>query len=284
MRTLLWVLPLLIAASAGAAGPEFLAAPRVYFVHPDGDDANTCLVDSIDRADFPRAACRTLQSVYDRFARTVDTNLHHVTIRVGGSGARVLTEGLDTSVPWRGHGTLDITGDPDNPDNVTIDVAEGAALRFADAQYTGKVQISGFRLRAPNGPCIRNGGRLDVWFGKIHFAECKTGIAVEKREAYIRTDAPYKIAGSGHVHADADAGFIFILHNVAIEGNPEFSAAFLESRNAGYILIGGAIEWSGTARGQQYRIQQGGVISTLGGPPVPGSIPGRIHGFGGFAP
>jgi hypothetical protein len=274
----------LLAGPAWAWTPDYLDGPRVYYVHPDGDDDNTCLADSVDPAKFPHAACQTLQSVYDRIVRTIDTNYYPVTIKVAGTGLRVFRQGLYTGQPWRGHGSLHIVGDPDNPDNVRIDVADDHALRFADGAYTGKVEVSGFRLRAPQGHCIRNGGRLDVWLGWIHFDQCRFGIGTEKRESYIRTMGPYRIAGGGKTHIDADAGFVYVLNDVTIEGNPTFSDAFLEARNAGYILVAGWLAWRGTVDGLQYDIQQGGTISTLGGPRIPGSRPGMIRPGGTLAP
>jgi hypothetical protein len=281
------------ATSACAAGPEYLAADRSYWVRPapEGDDANDCLSEA--------AACATWQAAYDK-AALLDFNGFTVFIRAGGSGLRSWTTDAKDVVhiarPWRGWGTLRFVGDVDNPANVRLTAEAGNTVfrvgggPMPGLPLPGGIFIEGFEVRAPgpNGWGLRHAARGTISVGHMIWGDAGNAqFGPEWFGANIVNHGPYAIAGSSQQHIVADCGAVNVRFPIAVLGQVRFNQT-IYAQHGGYMLFNGKAAWDlsrGSITGGRFYAHENATIQGNSGSKtdvnwIPGTEPGAT-GTGG---
>lgn len=249
---------------------EMLNGPRTYYVRSDGDDTNSCLIDS---PVGPTGACRTWQRAIGLASR-IDYGGYTVTIQHGNESSPVtFTEHIAISTQTGG-GVLALRGSP-TPGNTVIRSNGGETLGFRSVVtpvylWDMTLQDGAFLVMASwdSRVHIKDG----VIFGPAGFAH----IFVHDSQAVVlNVGSTNKIAGDALYHVLVNGGSAFLEYStVTLAGSPDFYAYAM-------VMGGGRIQavgttWTGQATGYRYLAVANGVIETQssGQTYLPGNQPG----------
>lgn len=252
---------------------EMLAADRVYYVRPDGSDANDGLADSA------AGAFQTLQKALDVCAR-IDFGGHTVTIQLA-DGTYAAGGVVPVTVGQKLASSLLIRGNEANPQNVVVnatgralDVVNGARCRVLDMELRASVHC----LSAMTGGICE--------FGNVRFGPAGQNHIISSQGAAVLSVGNYSIVGGAarHILCDRGASVENANKTITLSGAPHFSTAFAEASLGGTMRLY-ANTYSGPATGVRYNANLNGTIQTFGAgaTALPGDAPGATATGGQYA-
>jgi hypothetical protein len=263
---------------------EIVDKRRIYFVHPDGNDANNCLTDSINPADSPNGACATWGRVTDILERLFILPGVSVVVRAAGSGVREWSseegEPIASFEGWGGGGSVVLDGDRDNPGNVKLAADNAAVFRVRGLIGDG-LTIRGFTLSASGreGRAIRHGGIGHVHLIGNHYGQ-EAMCQVENPLAYLDHAGAQAIVGDVTIDKfiDADAGYVYMgTGTFDIAGTVTVTTAFAVARLGGRLLAHSeTYHVTGSVLGRKYVASDGGsiMVQDAGENRFPGTLAG----------
>lgn len=253
-----------------------LAAPLTLYVAPSGSDTTGDGSVGTPWA-TPQFAAQWLQ-------RNIDLGDETATIHLGSG---TYTSGVQVLAPFVGGNInavagVTFSGDTTNPANVVIAITNGLAFqasfgaKFAVEGMKLTVAGSGDALYASAGGAIYVSGPME--FGAVPSTQNGSHMHVTVGGAIVGS-ADYKISGGGSIHFFADRGGVIEYNSgtATLTGTPAFSGAFAFANDTG-LIYNSQLNFSGSATGQRYYAQTGGVIQTIGRGVnfYPGSVAGGV--------
>ncbi len=220
-----------------------LAAPLTLYVAPSGSDTTGDGSVGTPWA-TPQFAAQWLQ-------RNIDLGDETATIHLGSG---TYTSGVQVLAPFVG----------------------GFGAKFAVEGMKLTVAGSGDALYASAGGAIYVSGPME--FGAVPSTQNGSHMHVTVGGAIVGS-ADYKISGGGSIHFFADRGGVIEYNSgtATLTGTPAFSGAFAFANDTG-LIYNSQLNFSGSATGQRYYAQTGGVIQTIGRGVnfYPGSVAGGV--------
>lgn len=249
-----------------AMNREVLNANRTYFVRTDGNDNNTGLVDSAG------GAFLTWQKAID-VAFSLDWGIYNVTIKAGGSGARVftLTSGNRLVIPNAavGAGKLILEGDTTTPTNVRFTSSE--SIRYLENTCnTNFIDVQGFHFVSSgvttNTSFIVNTGTSTLTINQCDFGVMSTGTASGRAQIWVFNGVVRMLnaaisGGNSYAHVWMLRAGKFIRDGgtVTLTNTPAFSSFFYINDGATAGWFAPTNPYSGSATGRKYEITGGGI-------------------------
>lgn len=194
-----------------------LLSDSTFWLRTDGSDAVTPDPNATDAA---ANAFLTLQAALNYIFGKYDFNRKTVSIKAGGSGARIFASAstlLSISSGWKGGGALVLEGDNTTPSNVVLDSSSGTGdvIRISTRAEFSNITIKGFKfISGKDG--IRHDGDGTLFVGNNEIGTCGagsgcgigTGFAGAK--LYIESGVTITVSGNGDKLFDIDSGRGFI--------------------------------------------------------------------------
>jgi hypothetical protein len=299
------------ASSTSVGVREMMASPRVYFIRPDGHDANDGLANTAAKA------FRTPQRFIDKVLHELDTNGYSVTGNLEGNFAT----GIHASGPVVGGGAVIITTSS-AASITTVDVDCIHATKGADLKVMGNITLGTIGIPYPQSraACVSawSLGKIEVGAG-VTFGMCA---GPQITAGYVRsseTDAtvPSNLAGPGiitisgnynitgptyigpappgtyvsvHMTARGSGSHINVNSGViaTLIGVPHFEYWYANCSSGSIYFMDGT-GFIGTGTGSKYQVASGGSITVPGGGIdwLPGNSvgfewTGGVYSWGGF--
>ncbi|RWP88368.1 MAG: hypothetical protein EOR12_16790 [Mesorhizobium sp.] len=263
---------------AGVVIREVLTANRTYFVRPDGNNANTGLVNSAG------GAFLTPQKAWDTVAG-LDLSIYAVTIQIADG---TYTAGMNMSAMPLGGSGITIQGNTGTPTNCFINATTTCFL--TSAPLPCPVVIQGFRLAFTGSglSAIRMTAPGTITTAAIVLAGGSTGFAgafnASERGSRIIVSTGLTVAGNMSGLCAVDGGVIqFFAITVTLTGTPAFSWTTMSATSFGLIAVAG-VTFSGAATGVRYSCLTAGGINTGGGGAsfIPGNSAGSAASPGWY--
>lgn len=238
-----------------------IEANRTYWVRSDGNDNNTGLENT------PQKAFLTLQKAINT-AIVFDFGSKTITIKFGVAGtyagATINRPLSQTGIPGGGGvntGTFQIEGDVNDPGSYII----SSALSISGAI----ISIRGVDFTTNSHGLLADQQAIVSINGKCIFGACSNSqiYALRNAQVFINSAANYTIDGGAERHYLAEQfGSIHSLgtNAVTVSGTPAFSTAFAGATRIGVINVGN-VTYSGSATGTRYDVVTNSVIDTSGG-------------------
>lgn len=242
------------AARATLSVRERLTANRVYYVRPDGNNANTGLTDSAG------GAFATIQHAINVVA-SLDLSIYNVEIVVR---AGTYSAGFTFDGQWVGSGQVQLTGDIANPANVLITATSAHLFQVTSR---AKIYIRGFKMvtttsgnhvRASSGYIVING---NMEYGQSGFYQIEA-----TQGGFVEITADYTISGNAgisHMAVQGPSGMRSVSRTVTLVGTPNWASAYAEVTGGAY-LEAHANTFVGAATGVRYRVSRNGSIRASG--------------------
>lgn len=253
-----------------------LTASGVYYVRTDGNDSNTCLVNSA------AGACLTIQGAVNKW-QALDTAGYDTTIYVG-SGTYT---GVVSLTSHTGKGNLTIYGDPSTPSNVYLNTS-GTTLSLSGLGLGNIVYLEGVKIAASAGNGI-SVSSSKLYFQNVEFGSSSGHQMTVSDGGWIVATGNYTISAGAYTHMFAQRGGSFLpggTIGVTISGTPAFSGAFAYSYRIGVIVYNSNYTWTGSATGTRYVASSNGIIDAagLGTTWLPGNGAGSTSYGGQYIP
>lgn len=268
-----------VAGTAVLYGRLRLQAPLTVYVSTAGSDsANTGLT--------PGSPFATIQHACDFLMQTYDSNGFQMTIQLA---AGTYHQGAQLNAPISGSNQFNpliITGDPNNPSAVTVNVTGadcfvslfGGNMLIQNMQLqsvaSGGIPAGGYCLAAAEGGFIafKNVVFLTATYAHVFITINGTGWITDS----------YTVAGNAAVHWQVAVGGALITsqtgNNVTatLSGTRAFSTAFAQASDGALIWMTNN-SFIGTATGVRYLVQTNSVINAYNQGPtfLPGNAAGQ---------
>lgn len=249
---------------------------RTIYVRTDGNDANDGAANTADRAFKTVQAAINSVSKRDYDPIWWDAN-NGVVFQLGGPTGTFSEAVTLQDIPYR---WAMILGDETTPSNITIN--SGGASVTSTAVRT-RWFVRGVQLRAAGGDNLHAEQGANITFRNVEFHDASQANCFAYLGGTIIADGNYAIVGGAAIHLRAWMGGIVDINGrtVTITNTPAFSPYFAEARLNGVIRATGAT-FTGSATGQEYYAETGGVIFT-DGVTLPGNVAGATGTGGQFA-
>ncbi|ACB75215.1 hypothetical protein [Opitutus terrae] len=252
-----------------------LAADRTYFVRPDGDDANSGLIDDAT------GAFRTIQKAVNVVSEDLDLGEFDVTIQIADG---VYTSGVWLR-PWLSSGSeVVLRGNVASPSSVLIDLTTpgetgGCCFYSGGGRQVWRIEGVKMQTSAPGGACIK-ADYSEVVFSNVVFGAATDFHVFAANHGKVFAAGSYSIVGPAKRHLYAIQSVILLspAATVSLVGTPSFAWHFAASESCGVIDVTG-VSFSGPATGARYYVTLNGVIKAFG-TILPGNAAG-IADFGG---
>jgi len=231
---------------------ETLTAPRIYYVRPDGDDAN----DGHDHAH----AFLTIQKAVDVIFGTLDLDAFNVTIQLADG---TYSAGANVTAPRIGTGQVTVQGNADNPGNVIVTAASIGCFRAASG---ASIVVRDMELRTTSGTnCLVASVGGHIQFAGLRFGTCSAAHIRSEIGGLVEAAGNYAIVGNAAFHANMGlCGIIRVSgKTVTLSGSPAFSIAFAYGTAGGMAVLNGNT-FNGIATGKRYDVTLNGAINVQG--------------------
>jgi hypothetical protein len=251
------------------------------YLSPTGSDSNNGLTSG--------TPMKTAQAAVNAIYNNYDLQCNHSVVINYAPGTYDQKVTVVYPPPGAGPGSaITFLGNISNPASVVIAPSTAGTAFYT---YLGaNIYVQGMTIGVPNGTsslggvsgnCISAacGGAVTfdhVIFGGTQRAHVEAGIG-----GFI-VGSSYTINGASDYHLIAGMGEVALSQTtVTLVGTPNFRAAFAWSTSGGFIWVP-QVTFAGTATGQRYIANTGGVIMTNTGSTtyLPGSIAGDATGGG----
>lgn len=241
----------------------------------------TIYVDSVKGSDVgnngfsPGSAFKTLQAAYNSLQQGFDFGGNVVTIQHAAN--QTFGDNLTITSAWVGGGRLiiDLGGG-------TWNVTSADCLDIFDTAISGNLTLQNGTLETTtSGSClVLEGSGVNLFLGAgITFGACALVHMIAQVGAHIEIPNNYAISGGAVEHFNTQIGGIIAWNGatVTVSNNPAFTF-FAFSQLGGQAFFFNGANFTGSATGQRYLIENGGSIFTNGGGAnfFPGSTPGSV--------
>lgn len=271
---------------------KVISSNTSFFVTTTGNDSNGCTNNSTD-------ACLTIQRAYDNLVNNyrMQGASTVATISVGNG---TYTAGLITSRcvdGQNGSNGVQIIGSA-TPANVVINATSnddfllGGIATGGGTQGCTQITIGGMQLKTTTGgnAINVNGGGVGITVGTpgfpIDFGTTVQDHMVANHGAWIIAGTNNTISGNALIHVAALSNAVIALHNTTVtcSGSPAFTYTAYADTNSSLFLENITFTSCGTATGQRYFAQNGGVIYTLSASAtyIPGNSSGAVQSKGNY--
>ena len=239
----------------GAVGVrEKLTAARIYYVRPDGNDANDGFANSAG------SAFLTIQKAIDTVFGGLDLDAFNVTIQLGDG---IYTSGGNAGTQRLGTGSVTVQGNAAQPGNVIVNTSSVGCFRAAAG---ASLIIKDMELRTAGGiNCLVATVGGFIQFGNVRFGSCGASHLRSEIGGLVEAISNYTIVGSAasaHVSVGLCGVARVSARTVTLTGSPAFSP-FVLGTTAGMAVLSGNT-FSGAATGKRYDVTLNAGVNVTG--------------------
>lgn len=237
-------------------------APVTMYVRTDGNDSNTCLVNSSG------GACLTMQAAWNKLQNNYDVAGSGCTVQVADGTYTSTFNPVGMPVGVVPSSQCQVLGNTTTPANVIINVTGGNAVQCGDsAGGVARFTIDGFTLRTTtSGNALEVNAGCFVRLGTHMVFGATAGIHMYGHTGgnIVETTPGYTISGSASYHVFASSSSNFIIHGITITctGSPVFGAFAYAGTGASIEMDSLTFSGCGGVTGARFLADIGGTIYT----------------------
>lgn len=238
-----------------------------FYVSSSGNNSN----DGLSQG----APLLTIQEAIDR-AVSYDLGTHDITIQIA-NGTYTTNQTLKSII---GAGTITITGNASNPENVLINPGTGDA--FQAPWVRGTWNISNLKIAATSGAAVYSKANSLVRLNNIDFGQCSRHMLAHQG-GIIEIAGNYKVSGGATNHMTIWDGGIIQANGITVTfstNTTNFSDAYLYA-NTGVAIVGGCTFINKNyVTGKQFTIELNAVANGASASYLPGTVAGTTASGG----